>query len=160
MQDTSQIFFSSKHYFVWNIVLFGNIFTHMKTLFGSDNTSQPEIWPGPLISSRLHDCVTPRVTCVWHVWCNTHIHQQNFLTCRHILGHVLSCACTHLKRIYLFGSWKWGVWKTQNISEVSKPHLYLAPPQIEITCKHYLAQKVTKRTLSFSLFSPLIENWL
>ena len=132
---------------MWKIVLFSNVFTRMKTLFGSDNASQCEIRLGPSISSRLHDCVTPRVTHVWLVWCNTHIYQRNFLMCRHILGHVLSRACTHPKRIYLFGLWKWGVQKTQKNSEASKPHLYLAPPQIEITRKHYLAQKVTECTL-------------
>ena len=31
---------------------------------------------------------------VWLVWCNTHIHQQNFLMCRDILRHVLSRART------------------------------------------------------------------
>jgi len=36
----------------------------------------------------------------------------------------------------------------QKISGVSKPHLYLAPPQIEIPRKYYLAQKVTERTLT------------
>ena len=63
-RETSQNIFSSKHYFVRKIVLFGNVFTRMKTLFGSDNASQPKIRLGPLISPRLRDCVTARVTRV------------------------------------------------------------------------------------------------
>jgi len=58
------MFFSSKHYFVQKSVLFSNVFTRVKMLFGSDNTSQPEIQLRPLISPRLCDCV---MTCVTHV---------------------------------------------------------------------------------------------
>jgi len=45
-------------------VLFGNIFTCVKMLFGSDNASQPKIQLRPLISPRLRDCVMMHVTHV------------------------------------------------------------------------------------------------
>jgi len=53
------------------------VFTRMKTLFGSDNASQPEIQLGPLISPRLRDCVMARVTRVMRspaMCCHVHAH--------------------------------------------------------------------------------------
>jgi len=89
MQDTSQMFFLSKHYFVQKSVLFGNVFTCMKTLFGSDNTSQPEIQLGPLILLRLHGCV---MACVTHV-------MQSPAMCCHVHAYIVT---GHPKRkVYL-----------------------------------------------------------
>ena len=58
----AKCFFKCKLYFMQKIVLFGNVFTQVKTLFGSENTSRVQILLGPSISSRLRDCVTVRVT--------------------------------------------------------------------------------------------------